>query len=108
MRTPQPAISRKNYGTAVILSGLFGVLGVQHFYLGRHLHGLFDVGLTIAFIVFFYLDMMALGLVFLVVDVIHTLVVTFQLLVGAYRDGEGAVVAYPGQFKQASAQTDNS
>lgn len=100
MRHPSGAlISRKSYGAAVCLSAVFGVLGIHHFYLGRHLHGLFDLGLTASFIYFFAIDRAIIGLIFLVVDVLHTLIVTIQLLVGAYRDGEGGIVAYPGQFK---------
>ncbi len=100
MRHPSGAlISRKSYGVAVCLSAIFGVLGIHHFYLRRHLHGLFDLGLTASFIYFFAIDRVIIGFIFLAVDVLHTLIVTFQLLVGAYRDGEGGIVAYPGQFK---------
>lgn len=96
---PPVMVSRKSYGTAVCLSAVFGVLGIHHFYLGRHLHGIFDMSLTIGFIVFLYfLEQPVIGISLLVVDVIHTFVVTIQLLVGAYRDGEDAIVAYPGQF----------
>ena len=94
-------ISRKKYSVAVVLSGVFGVVGVHHFYLGRPLTGLFDVGLTIAFIYFFAIGQPLWGAGFLIADIAHSLVVTIQLLIGAYRDGDGAVVAYPGQFKRS-------
>ena len=100
MRHPSGAlVSTKSYGMAVCLSAVFGVVGIHHFYLGRHLHGLFDMGLTALFIYFFAIDRPLLAMVFLGIDVVHTLLVTVQLLIGAYRDGEGGVVAYPGQFK---------
>jgi TM2 domain-containing membrane protein YozV len=92
-------ISPKSYAVAVCLSGIFGILGVQHFYLGRPLTGVIDVGMTAAFVFFFATGETLWGGVFLAADFAHSLVVTIQLLVGSYRDGDGAVVAYPGQFK---------
>jgi hypothetical protein len=38
-----------------------------------------------------------LGFLLLGVDIIHTFIVTILLLIGAYKDGEGHVVTYPGQ-----------
>ena len=38
--------SSKNYTKAVILSGVFGFMGLQHFYLRRWGEGLLDLGLT--------------------------------------------------------------
>jgi len=64
--------SEKSYSTAVILSGIFGIFGIHHFYCGRILHGFFDLSLAIV------------GL-------------TLMLLVGSYRDGHGKLIAYPGQ-----------
>jgi hypothetical protein len=92
-------ISPKSYGVAVCLSGIFGILGVQHFYLGRPLLGVVDVALTAAFVYLFAVGEPLWGVLFLVADFAHSMVVTIQLLVGGYRDGDGAVVAYPGQFK---------
>tara|TARA_B100000989_G_scaffold145667_1_gene108574 strand:- start:1063 stop:1233 length:171 start_codon:yes stop_codon:yes gene_type:complete len=37
------------------------------------------------------------GIIILCIDVIHTFVVTILLLVGAYKDGNGDLVTYPGQ-----------
>ena len=40
-------VSPKSYVWAVCLVGIFGTLGVHHFYLGRWVHGMFDLGLVI-------------------------------------------------------------
>ena len=99
----QQLVSDKSYGIAVCLSGIFGIVGIHHFYLERWLHGLFDLGLSVVglSLIFFSDDpsMAALGVGLLIVDAIHTIYVTYKLLVGEYRDGRGLVVAYPGQFK---------
>lgn len=94
-------ISPKSYGVAVALSGIFGVVGIHHFYLGNWLHGLIDFGLLVFGIIFLSSDdpMTAwIGAFLLFVDVIHTIVVTYRLFVGKCRDGKGFLVAYPGQF----------
>ena len=92
------AISPKSYGIAVCLAGIFGVLGIHHFYLGRTLYGLFDLGLTVAAVYFLLTDQVLAAAAFFAVDIVHSLVETIRLLVGASRDGNGAIVAYPGQF----------
>ena len=89
--------SPKSYAVAVILSAIFGILGVHHFYCGRHLHGIFDLGLSIGGFVALGFEAYALGIGLLLVDFIHTLIVTIQLLIGVYRDGDGRVITYPGQ-----------
>ena len=95
-------VSDKSYGVAVTLSMVFGLLGVQHFYLGRIMLGLTDVGLTLGFIflVFFTDDpgLVILGIILFVADCVHTLVTTLLLFTGNFKDGAGRVVAYPGQF----------
>jgi hypothetical protein len=93
-------VSPKSYAVAVCLSGIFGVVGVQHFYLGRVLLGATDVGLTIGFVYCFASDdpeLVVVGVILLILDVAHTLVTTIQLLIGRFRDGEGRLVCYPGQ-----------
>lgn len=93
--------SDRSYGVAVALCGVFGIVGVHHFYLGNWLHGLFDVGLfvgTIAFLIAgeasgdgtYYIVAAAM----LVVDVLHTLVIFWRLIVGKARDGNGRLVRY--------------
>jgi TM2 domain-containing membrane protein YozV len=89
--------SAKSYAHAVILSSLFGWLGVQHFYLGRWGEGLIDVSLTLGWIVAFASGEILLGVGFLAADVGHQLWVTIALLTGSFRDGEGRRVCYPGQ-----------
>jgi hypothetical protein len=45
----------------------------------------------------FALDQIVLGVLFVVADFGHALVVTILLLTGNFRDGEGRLVFYPGQ-----------
>lgn len=95
-------LSPKSYGVAVTLSGIFGVVGIHHFYLGNWLHGLFDLGLFVVGIACMVSGDPAaymIGVFLLSVDVIHTIIVTYRLLVGECKDGNGMLVAYPGQFK---------
>ena len=93
--------SDKSYGTAVCFSGVFGLLGIQHFYLGRYLLGLFDLGLSIGAFAFIYLSDDTQGVIFgvilLLIDVVHSIYVFVKLLAGEYEDGEGRLVMYPGQ-----------
>lgn len=96
--------SPKKYVTAVCLSGVFGLLGIHHFYLGRWLHGLVDLSMTVGAVFLLLKGMELFGFLVLAIDVIHTFIVTIMLLVGVYKDGEGNVVTYPGQMVK---QTDN-
>ena len=94
---PREQPSRKSYGTAVILSGIFGYVGVHHFYLGRWFEGALDVCLTIGWISGLVYDEEIGFCLFLAADMLHTLVVTIMLLTGSFRDGDGLLVAYPNQ-----------
>lgn len=101
----QPIISPKSYGVAVALSAVFGLIGVQHFYLGRYILGITDVSLTIGFVYFIYFAgekpvFLVIGLVCLALDFLHTLFTTYSLFTGSFRDGHGRLIAYPGQFNQ--------
>ncbi len=89
--------SSKSYAVAVCLSGVFGLLGIQHFYLGRWFEGFADVCLTFGWLYCFAMDIPVFGLIFLAMDFVHTLVTTILLLTGSFRDGSGAIVCYPGQ-----------
>lgn len=95
--------SNKSYTVAVCLAGIFGVLGVHHFYLGRLAHGLFDLGLSVfgftAIIIGEPEGLVIAGIVMLGIDVLHTLYVFFKLLVGEYKDGKGRLITYPGQIR---------
>jgi len=90
--------SKKSYGTAVALSGIFGILGIHHFYLERWGMGIFDLGLSIIGLTLILLGN-PWGMLFLLVDFIHTIFVTVKLLIGDYKDGYGKIIPYPGQKK---------
>lgn len=89
--------SKKSYTIAVCLSAIFGVVGIQHFYLGRYVEALIDLGLFIAMIYFFITGQVLLAILVGAVDALHTFIVTIMLLTGSFRDGEGNLVLYPGQ-----------
>ncbi len=89
--------SSKRYATAVVLSSIFGFLGIQHFYLRRPLEGLLDLGLSVGWIWSFAVGEVLLGVTLLVLDMAHAFVVTIMLLTGNFNDGDGRVVCYPGQ-----------
>jgi TM2 domain-containing membrane protein YozV len=100
--------SLKKYPTAVCLSGIFGLLGIHHFYLGRWLHGIVDLSMTIGAFVLIGIGLDFVGFLLLGVDIIHTFIVTILLLIGAYKDGGGNVVTYPGQvLKQEDNKNKN-
>lgn len=93
-------ISPKSYGTAIALCGVFGTIGVHHFYLGNIVHGLFDLGLFIA-MVLFYIAAETTGngmffvyaLIALLVDSAHTMIVFYRLITEQEHDGQGRLVA---------------
>ncbi len=89
--------STKNYVTAVILSAVFGTLGVHHFYLGRIGMGIIDFSLTALAITLILLHYPQWGFIIIAIDLVHSLYVTYLLLTGQYPDGEGGIVCYPGQ-----------
>jgi TM2 domain-containing membrane protein YozV len=89
--------SEKSYAIAVCLSGIFGVVGIQHFYLGRWLEGFIDLGLFTATIYLFVTGEPLWAILVGGIDALHTLVVTIMLLTGSFRDGDGKLVCYPGQ-----------
>jgi TM2 domain-containing membrane protein YozV len=89
--------SPKSYARAVALSGVFGFIGLQHFYLGRIAEGLIDLGLTLAWIYCFATGWVGWAVFFLACDLGHSLIVTVLLLTGNFRDSQGRIVVYPGQ-----------
>lgn len=93
--------SEKSYGTAVCFSGVFGLLGIQHFYLDRYMLGFFDLSLSVGAFAFIYLgqsiESIVVGMILLLIDVVHSVYVFVKLLAGEYEDGEGRLVMYPGQ-----------
>ncbi len=101
----RPDVSPKSFGTAVTLCGLFGIVGVHHFYLGNILHGLIDLGLFALAIALFITGSATendgytlMGWLVLAMDAIHSTVVFFLLIVGKAKDARGRIVAYPGQM----------
>jgi len=89
--------SEKNYAVAVCLSAIFGVMGIHHFYLGRYLEGLIDLGLAILTIVLYLTGHPLWAILVFAIDSLHTFIVTIMLLTGSIKDGQGKLVCYPGQ-----------
>ena len=102
----EPA-SSKSYVIAAVLAGIFGIAGIHHFYVGRIIHGIFDLTLSmIGFALILYgaqsdiaNSFVALGILFLVLDYVHTIYFMYKLIIGEYRDGNGLLIKYPGQSK---------
>jgi TM2 domain-containing membrane protein YozV len=94
---PREQPSDKSYTIAVCLSAIFGVMGIQHFYLGRLIEATIDLGLFIATLYFFLTGQILLAVLVGAIDAIHTFIVTIMLLTGSFRDGRGRLVLYPGQ-----------
>lgn len=93
--------SDRSYSLAVMLCGIFGIVGIHHFYLGNWLHGLFDLGL---FLVAVYIlagsgqdDWVPIGLLLLAIDFLHTMIVFYRLITGKARDGGGRPIPVPGR-----------
>ena len=89
--------SKKSYTIAVCLSAVFGIIGVQHFYLGRYFLGLTDLSLSFLALYCFISGQFLYALLFLCADFFHSLIITIRLLTGSFEDGEGCIVCYPGQ-----------
>ncbi len=89
--------SEKSYVTAVVISGVFGIMGIHHFYVERWAMGILDLGLFILMITLFIMQEPLFAYLVLLIDLVHTVIVTYWLLTGQYRDGYGKIIAYPGQ-----------
>ncbi len=87
-----PEKSPKSYGVAVTLCGVFGVLGVHHFYLGDWLHGVADAGLFVMAVVFAIRGYAGLALLVIAIDAVHTIVIFYYLIIEKWRDGQGRPV----------------
>ena len=88
--------SQKSYVIAVCLAAIFGTVGIHHFYVGRWLHGLFDLSLLIAAGIFFFSSAWILAGLFFFVDVVHNTYFVYKLIIGEYRDGSGKLIRIPG------------
>ena len=98
MKARKPQIpSPKSYVIAVCLSAIFGVVGIQHFYMGRIVEGIIDFGMVILALFLFATGHEGWAIGVFIVDSIHTFVVTVMLLTGTFKDGQGRVICYPGQ-----------
>ena len=94
-------ISPKSFGVAVSLCGVFGIMGIHHFYIGNIVHGLIDLLLFVAAMVCFFnnTESWALfGLMLLLIDVGHSVWVMYQLFTGKTYDSQGRLIPYPGQI----------
>lgn len=89
--------SDKSYVVAVCLSGVFGLMGIHHFYLGRYVEGFIDFGLFIATLYFYYSGELLLAALVFAIDFLHTFIITILLLTGSFKDGKGKYICYPGQ-----------
>ena len=76
--------------------GSFGTVGVHHFYVGRLLHGLFDLSLLVAAGIFFFASAWILAGLLIFVDVVHNTYFVYKLIIGEYRDGYGKLIRVPG------------
>ena len=95
-------VSPKSYGIAVTLSMIFGVLGIHHFYMGNWLHGLLDFSLFVVGIACIASEdptLVPIGTLLIIIDAIHTIWVTYRLFVGKCSDGQGRLIAFPGQIR---------
>ncbi|SDH46908.1 TM2 domain-containing protein [Roseospirillum parvum] len=98
---PPQTESPKSFGVAVALCGIFGVVGIHHFYLGNIVHGLIDLGLLVGGLSLIFLGqitldpmLVGLGVVVLLIDALHSLVVMVRLIIGKAHDGKGRPVRY--------------
>ena len=84
--------SPKSYGVAVTLCGVFGTLGIHHFYLGDWWHGLADLALFVLMVLFFTQGFAGLAFLTLLIDGLHTIVIFYYLIIEKWRDGQGRPV----------------
>ena len=92
-----PEVSQKSYAIAVCLSAIFGVAGMQHFYLRRWVEGILDLSALVATFYLFFTGNFFWAIIIAAGDALHTLIVTILLLTGSFNDGHGKRVCYPGQ-----------
>ncbi|MBF9035324.1 NINE protein [Rhodobacterales bacterium HKCCE2091] len=84
--------SPKSYGTAVLLCGIFGTLGIHHFYLGDWMHGVVDLGLFVLTVVLLVNGQPGWAFLAIAIDVLHTITVFALLIMEKWKDGDGRPV----------------
>jgi len=72
-------------------------MGIHHFYVERWAMGFFDLGLFLAFFFFWLKADYIFAIPLLLIDLVHTVIVTYWLFVGKYKDGSGKLITFPGQ-----------
>lgn len=100
----QQEVSDKSYVIAVCLSGVFGMLGIQHFYLERWIEAILDFSAVFVAAYLFFTGHFLWALLVIVADALHTFIVTILLLTGSFNDGKGRRVCYPGQKLSAGGR----
>lgn len=84
--------SPKSYGIAVTLCGVFGVLGIHHFYLEDYAHGAADLGLFVLAVFLFSQGSLGLAAVAMLLDAVHSIIIFYYLIIEKWRDGQGRPV----------------
>lgn len=100
LKLSHPQVSHKSYVIAVCLSGIFGMWGIQHFYLERWIEAILDLSAVVAAIYLLFTGHIFWAILVAAADALHTLIVTILLLTGSFNDGHGRRVCYPGQKLQ--------
>lgn len=90
---PDEETSPKSYGTAVALCGVFGTLGIHHFYLEDWWHGIADLALVLLAVVFLLQGYYGLFWITVMMDAFHTIAIFYLLIIEKWRDGKGRRVA---------------
>lgn len=89
--------SNKDYSVAIMLSGIFGMLGFHQFYVERWVSGFFNLFLFAVALFLFSTGKSNLALPLILVDVFHVVIVTYLIFIGKYRDGRQRRIMFPGQ-----------
>ena len=100
----QTRVSDKSYVIAVCLSGIFGTLGIQHFYLERWIEAILDFSAFFVAVYLFFTGHVLWSFLVILADALHTLIVTILLLIGKFNDGHGRRVCYSGQRLEFGGQ----
>ena len=45
-------------------------------------------------------EIVGIGFILIIIDIIHTIMVTYRLFVGRCHDGNGLLIVYPGQMNK--------